>query len=185
MALRTGATGNTTFGASGESSSGRSNSSNNGNGNGNGIGIGKDGAFGEEGYYGAFAADMEKGKAGDDVDGIAGPGGRKMSRIDRPSTKSISGVLSGRRGTDADLHADDSGTDASISVGKQMEMEAGNAIKYRTCSWPKTAALLFSEYICLAIMSFPYSYSVLGLVPGIILTFVVAGFVLYTSLVVW
>lgn len=34
-------------------------------------------------------------------------------------------------------------------------------------------------------MSFPYSYSVLGLVPGIILTFVVAGMVLYTSLIVW
>lgn len=34
-------------------------------------------------------------------------------------------------------------------------------------------------------MSFPYSYSVLGLVPGIILTFVVALLVLYTSLVVW
>ena len=34
-------------------------------------------------------------------------------------------------------------------------------------------------------MSFPYSYSVLGLVPGIILTIAQAGFVLYTSLVVW
>ncbi|KAF2471998.1 amino acid transporter [Lindgomyces ingoldianus] len=72
-----------------------------------------------------------------------------------------------------------------LTVGKQIEMEAENAIKYRTCSWPKTAALLFSEYICLAIMSFPYSYSVLGLVPGLILTVVVAGLVLYTSLVVW
>jgi hypothetical protein len=49
----------------------------------------------------------------------------------------------------------------------------------------QTAALLFSEYICLAIMSFPYSYSVLGLVPGLILTVVVAGLVLYTSLVLW
>lgn len=48
-----------------------------------------------------------------------------------------------------------------------------------------TAALLFSEYICLAIMSFPYSYSVLGLVPGIILTVVVAALVLYTSLITW
>ena len=27
--------------------------------------------------------------------------------------------------------------EGSISVGKQMEMEADNAIKYRTCSWPK------------------------------------------------
>ncbi|KAG9241086.1 neutral amino acid permease [Calycina marina] len=77
---------------------------------------------------------------------------------------------------------DDSGSDI---LGKQIEMEADNAIKYRTCSWQKTAALLFSEYICLAIMSFPYSYSVLGLVPGLILTVAVAAVVLYTSLVVW
>lgn len=52
--------------------------------------------------------------------------GRKMSRIDRPVTKSIAGVA----GSDAD-------TDVSVSVGKQMELEAGNAIKYRTCSWQK------------------------------------------------
>lgn len=25
----------------------------------------------------------------------------------------------------------------SITIGKQIEMEAENAIKYRTCSWPK------------------------------------------------
>jgi hypothetical protein len=34
-------------------------------------------------------------------------------------------------------------------------------------------------------MSFPWSYSVLGLVPGLILTVVIAGLVLYTSLIVW
>jgi hypothetical protein len=131
--------------------------------------------FGEEGYYNGFSPnssnDAEKG-------GVPG-GPRKMSRIDRPVTKSISGQLGG-----SDLTGDDE-TDPSISVGKQMELEAGNAIKYRTCSWYKTAALLFSEYICLAIMSFPYSYSVLGLVPGLILTVVIAALVLYTSLVVW
>lgn len=49
----------------------------------------------------------------------------------------------------------------------------------------QTAFLLFSEYICLAIMSFPQSYSVLGLVPGIILTVAVAAVVMYTSLVLW
>ncbi|OCK85952.1 hypothetical protein K432DRAFT_438899 [Lepidopterella palustris CBS 459.81] len=76
-------------------------------------------------------------------------------------------------------------TYSNMTVGKQIEMEADNAIKYRTCTWPKTAALLFAEYICLAIMSFPYSYSVLGLVPGLILTVVVAALVLYTSLIVW
>ncbi|KAF1968379.1 hypothetical protein BU23DRAFT_480457 [Bimuria novae-zelandiae CBS 107.79] len=79
----------------------------------------------------------------------------------------------------------DSSDEGSISVGKQIEMEAGNAIQYRTCSWQKTAALLFSEYICLAIMSFPWSYSILGLVPGLILTVVVAAMVLYTSLICW
>lgn len=104
---------------------------------------------------------------------------RKMARIDKPITKSISGsrVINGA--------ADDTTSDSGISVAKQMEMEADNAIKYRTCSWKKTAALLFSEYICLAIMSFPYSYATLGLVPGLILTVVVAGLVLYTSLIVW
>lgn len=79
----------------------------------------------------------------------------------------------------------DADSDASITIGRQIELEANNAIKYRTCSWPKTAALLFSEYICLAIMSFPWSYSILGLVPGLILTFVIAGLVLYTSLTTW
>ncbi|KAF2272599.1 uncharacterized protein EI97DRAFT_436841 [Westerdykella ornata] len=34
-------------------------------------------------------------------------------------------------------------------------------------------------------MSFPWSYSVLGLVPGLILTVVVAAMVLYTSLIIW
>jgi hypothetical protein len=63
-----------------------------------------------------------------------------------------------------------------------MEMNIKN---YLLTIHVQTAALLFSEYICLAIMSFPYSYSVLGLVPGLILTVVVATLVLYTSLVVW
>lgn len=75
--------------------------------------------------------------------------------------------------------------DEGIEYSTMVEMEADNAIKYRTCSWQKTAFLLFSEYICLAIMSFPYSYSVLGLVPGLIMTAVTAAFVLYTSLIIW
>lgn len=78
----------------------------------------------------------------------------------------------------------DSGSEGG-DIGRQIELEAGNSIKYRTCSWQKTAALLFSEYICLAIMSFPWSYSVLGLVPGLILTVFIAAVVLYTSLIIW
>ncbi|KAF2018824.1 hypothetical protein BU24DRAFT_405574 [Aaosphaeria arxii CBS 175.79] len=102
---------------------------------------------------------------------IYGPGGRPMRRIDGPNRR------------DMNIVQDDSSDE--FTVGRQIAMEADNAIQYRTCSWPKTAALLFSEYICLAIMSFPWSYSVLGLVPGLILTVVVAGMVLYTSLILW
>lgn len=82
--------------------------------------------------------------------------------------------------------SDDGGsTSAPDIVSKQVASEAGNGIQYRTCSWQKTACLLFSEYIVLSIMSFPWSYSLLGLVPGLILTAVVALLVLYTSLVLW
>ncbi|KAK1753276.1 amino-acid permease [Echria macrotheca] len=83
----------------------------------------------------------------------------------------------------SDVSSGDESSDAILT--KQREIEDGKAIQYRTCSWQKTAALLFSEYICLAIMSFPWSYSILGLVPGLILTVFVAGIVLYTSLVLW
>ncbi|CAM1500556.1 Fc.00g097180.m01.CDS01 [Cosmosporella sp. VM-42] len=83
-----------------------------------------------------------------------------------------------------DLSSDTDDSSSAI-LNKQIAAEDGEAIQYRTCSWQKTAALLFSEYICLAIMSFPWSYSVLGLVPGLILTVVIAAFVLYTSLIVW
>lgn len=79
----------------------------------------------------------------------------------------------------------DSDDSAAAILNKQINSEKDNAIKYRTCSWQKTAALLFSEYIVLSIMSFPWSYSFLGLVPGLILTVVVAALVLYTSLVLW
>ncbi|KAF7986928.1 hypothetical protein HWV62_12725 [Athelia sp. TMB] len=77
-------------------------------------------------------------------------------------------------------------TDSDLeSFVHKVAAEDEHAIKYRTCSWQKTAALLFSESISIAVLSFPWSYSVLGLVPGIILTFAVAGTVLYTSLVLW
>lgn len=85
------------------------------------------------------------------------------------------------------LGADYSSSDSSASaiISRQLAAEKDNAIQYRTCSWQKTAGLLFSEYIVLSIMSFPWSYSLLGLVPGLILTSVCAALVLYTSLIVW
>jgi len=74
-------------------------------------------------------------KPADLVDGYGGDssptydaenlGRRKMSRIDKPLVKPIGAN---------DVPSDDS---SGMSVGQQMELEAGNAIKYRTCSWPK------------------------------------------------
>ena len=60
---------------------------------------------------------FETGIYGYDTEKQAG-GGRKLSRVG-------AGVLG------------DSDTDSEMSVGKQMEAEANNSIKYRTCSWPK------------------------------------------------
>jgi len=40
----------------------------------------------------------------------------------------------GRGDSDTERQSDE---DASLNVGKQIELEAGNAIQYRTCSWQK------------------------------------------------
>ncbi|QRG40331.1 hypothetical protein FDK38_004797 [Candidozyma auris] len=66
----------------------------------------------------------------------------------------------------------------------KISEEVSPVINYQNCSWQKTAGLLFSEYICLAIMSFPWSYSVLGLVPGLILTVGISLTCLYTGCII-
>lgn len=81
-------------------------------------------AMGKDGYYGDFAPDQAAAE-----NGGAKSQPRKMSRIDAPVTKSITG----------EGQLDDDATDNSVAIGKQMEMEAGNAIKYRTCSWQKVS----------------------------------------------
>ncbi|KAI9050732.1 hypothetical protein LZ554_004852 [Drepanopeziza brunnea f. sp. 'monogermtubi'] len=96
----------------------------------------------------------------------------------------IAPVLPHLRALEDGLKSDDDSQTADI-LGRQLELQVNDVIKRRSCSWQKTAALLFSEYICLAIMSFPSSYSILGLVPGLILTVAVAAVVLYTSMTVW
>ena len=58
--------------------------------------------------------------------GTGEPKTRKMSRIGGP--------ISGMGG--------DSDTDSTLSVGKQLELEQSNAIKYRTCSWQKVQCTL-------------------------------------------
>jgi hypothetical protein len=66
-----------------------------------------------------------KGHSADSYDPENLGSSRRGSRIVKPITKPII----------PDSEGDDSSS--AMSVGKQMELEAGNAIKYRTCSWPK------------------------------------------------
>jgi hypothetical protein len=81
--------------------------------------------FGDKNYYDGFAP-------GGDTEAQQTSGPRKMSRIDRPVTKSISGSITGRKSVDGNMP-----DETDLSIGKQIELEAGNAIKYRTCSWQK------------------------------------------------
>ena len=53
-----------------------------------------------------------------DAESTGNKRGRKMSRI--------AGVMGG-----------ESDQDSQLGVGKQLELEATNSIKYRTCSWQK------------------------------------------------
>ncbi|CCH41201.1 Auxin transporter protein 1 [Wickerhamomyces ciferrii] len=86
------------------------------------------------------------------------------------------------------LHYTDQSSDSESNPDayllKEIEHEKDSQIKYRSCSWQKTAGLLFSEYICLAIMSFPWSYSILGLVPGLIITVFISLTVAYTGCII-
>jgi hypothetical protein len=59
------------------------------------------------------------------------------------------------------------------------------AIKERQLTWPKAAALLFTEYVVLAILAFPYSFQILGMAGGMIATLLIGLSTLYTSHVLW
>ncbi|KAI5961059.1 hypothetical protein KGF57_001795 [Candida theae] len=87
-------------------------------------------------------------------------------------------------GAEVEESSDISSFDPDAYLKKQIEEESEHSINYRNCSWQKTAGLLFSEYICLAIMSFPWSYSVLGLGLGLIVTVIVSLLCLYTGLII-
>lgn len=57
---------------------------------------------------------------------------RKLNRIDKPRTRSITGSVADTDDSDEDM------------IKKQMIEEEGNAIKYRTCSWKK----VFASFSC-------------------------------------
>ncbi|POR39270.1 N amino acid transport system protein [Tolypocladium paradoxum] len=78
-------------------------------------------------------------------------------------------------------------SDGENAVAQRLQEndESGSGIKYRSCCWPKTAALLFAEYIGLAIMCFPAAYSQMGWFGGLLATVLNAALYQYTSLTLW
>jgi hypothetical protein len=76
--------------------------------------------------------------SGGDVDVENGKNRFGHSTNDKAIGGRISGVLPHLQ--NYDFGSDDSGSDI---LSKQIELEAGNAIQYRTCSWQKVRASMF------------------------------------------
>lgn len=72
---------------------------------------------------------------------------------------------------------------AEAKVDVVLAHQNDGDIKYRTMSWQKCAAILFGEYVCLAILSFPWAFATLGMAGGILATFGLGLIALYTSMV--
>lgn len=73
----------------------------------------------------------------------AGNTKRRSIIINKTTGNRIAPVLPHLRGYD---FGDDSSIAGSDILGKQIELEADNAIQYRTCSWQKVRYVLFSLY---------------------------------------
>jgi len=59
------------------------------------------------------------------------------------------------------------------------------SIKVKQLTWIEAGGLMSTEYIVIAILSFPSSFSVLGMAGGVIATVLIGLTVLYTSHVLW
>lgn len=77
----------------------------------------------------------------------------------------------------------DADSEDALAAARVKQAQEGGTIVYRTLSWQKAAILLFTEYVCLAILSFPWAYSYLGMAGGLLATFGVGLSALYTSLI--
>lgn len=73
----------------------------------------------------------------------------------------------------------------ALVAERVKQAQEGGTIVYRTLSWQKAAILLFTEYVCLAILSFPWAFSYLGMAGGLLATFGIGLGALYTSLTLW
>ena len=93
------------------------------------------------------------------------------------------GRLAGAAGFNDGSSSDDPVVDSGL---QKLEDDRGDVLgNPHGLTWVQTAALLSTEYISLAILSFPWSYSYLGLVGGILVTLVAQAIVVYTSIILW
>ncbi|BEJ17198.1 hypothetical protein CspHIS471_0605990 [Cutaneotrichosporon sp. HIS471] len=76
----------------------------------------------------------------------------------------------------------DGSTDEFALLAAQEE---GHDIKFRTLTWQKATLLLFAEYVCLAILALPWSFSVLGWATGLIVQIGMGLLTWYTSYILW
>ncbi|KAJ1018903.1 hypothetical protein NDA16_004706 [Ustilago loliicola] len=76
-------------------------------------------------------------------------------------------------------------SEEALAAARVKQAQEGGTIVYRTLSWQKAAILLFTEYVCLAILSFPWAFSYLGMAGGLLATFGIGLAALYTSLTLW
>ena len=87
-----------------------------------------------------------------DLEGIGEKPRAKFGHSDKSVGGRIAPVLPHLRGYD--FGSDESGEDI---LGKQIELEAGNAIQYRTCSWQKVSISLSLKSIRLFFQAAPRS----------------------------
>ncbi|CAO1618131.1 unnamed protein product [Sympodiomycopsis kandeliae] len=76
-------------------------------------------------------------------------------------------------------------SDADAEFAAQIAREQDHDIKERTLGWKKTAALMFGEQVCLAIMAQSWSYSVLGWVGGLLTSFFANVLFYITAMTMW
>jgi hypothetical protein len=89
------------------------------------------------------------------------------NRTRTPSPTSSSTVEEGNapRVTETKVEDDKLKDEKNMDVARVEVVAAqqnDGEIKYRTMSWKKCAAILFGEYVCLAILSFPWAFKTLG-----------------------
>ncbi|KAK9898346.1 hypothetical protein P389DRAFT_32478 [Cystobasidium minutum MCA 4210] len=77
------------------------------------------------------------------------------------------------------------GDEEAQVIVNEKESLSDSTIKVKQLSWIQAAGLMMTEYIVIAILSFPSSYAILGMAGGLIATVVVGLCVLYTSHVLW